>query len=97
MAKYKSILCPRKDDHKFEKFLLFVGKEELCVFCKDHLWISIAFKKGNEKINFENAAIVMEPMGEDFHFDHEPMPVLALGKFNLRRKTRAKRYANKSE
>jgi len=93
MANFKSIVCPKKGDHKFEKFLLFVDEDGLYVYCKDHSWIKIIFKKGNKKINFEDAAIVLEPMGEKFHFDHDPMPVVSVGKFHLKRKTRAKRYA----
>ena len=93
MAKFKSIVCPKKNDHKFEKFLLFVDGDGLYVYCKDHSWIKIIFKKGNKKINFEDTAVVLEPMGENFHFEAEPMPVLALGKFHLKQKTWDKRHA----
>ena len=85
MSKHKSILCPQKKDHRFEKRLLFVGKEDLYVYCRQHAWIRVIFKKGNKKINFEDTAIVVESMGADFHFDPEPTPVLALGDFKLRR------------
>ena len=73
MATYKSIPCPQKKDHKYEKILAFVGKEELYFHCKDHFWIKVIFKKGSEKVNFEDTAVVLKPMGENFHFDHEAM------------------------
>ena len=92
MAKYKSILCPEKADHKYDKHLLFVGSEDLFVFCKDHFWIKISFKKGGKQINFENSAVTAQPMGENFHFDHEEMPILALGQFKLKSRTEEKRH-----
>ncbi|HUS94030.1 MAG TPA: hypothetical protein VMZ24_02510 [Patescibacteria group bacterium] len=92
MTKFKSIICPEKKDHKYPKFLLFVGKNEIYAYCQAHFWIKIIFKRGNSMINFENTAVIAEPMGEHFHFDHEEMPLLALGKFNLKRKTEEKRY-----
>ena len=97
MAKFKSILCPQKEDHKLDKRLMFVGKDALYVYCKDHSWLKITFKRGKEKISFEDSGVVLEPMGEKFHFDDEPMPIIALGKFKLKRRTREKRYANQSK
>ena len=93
MAKYESILCPCKKDHKHDKVLLFVGKEELYAFCKEHYWIKIILKKGNKKINFENAAVVIEPVPDGYVFENEPMPILALGNFSLRQRIREKRNA----
>jgi len=93
MAEFKSIGCPKKEDHKNPKNLLFVGKDCLYAFCKEHFWIKLIFKKGKETINFDGTAVIAESIGGDFHFDHEPMPVLALGEFNLKRKVRDKRYA----
>ena len=92
MAKFKSIPCPKKEDHKYPKNLLFMGKEEIYAFCKHHLWIKIEFKKGDRFINFENTSVIATAMGENFHFDHEEMPVLALGKFSMKHKTEEKRH-----
>jgi len=97
MSKFKSILCPKTEEHKFDKNLLFVGDGGLYAFCKEHSWIKIIFKKGNKQINFENVAVVLEPMGENFVFDHEPMPVVALGDFNLRKNIKDRRDAKSKQ
>lgn len=97
MAEYSSIFCPKTKDHKFDKRLLFVGKGGLYVYCPRHSWIKLVFKKGNKIIDFDDAAVEMEPMGEKFHFDHEPMPVVALGKFKLKHRAEAKQHANESK
>ena len=97
MAEFKSIFCPKKKDHKFDKHLLFVKDEELYVYCNQHCWIKVIFKKGGERISFKNSAVILEPMGENFHFEHEPVPVVALGKFHVKQKIKEKYNANKSE
>ena len=76
-----------------EKHLLFVGSNELYVFCNQHRWIKIILKKGGEIINFENISAVLEQMPESFHFAHEPIPIVSFGKFNVKRKIREKYYA----
>ena len=91
MTKFKSICCPKQSDHKYPKNLLFVRNDELYVFCKDHMWIKVVFSRGEEKFSFDNFAVTLNSNGENLQFDHEPMPVLALGAFNLRRKIKEKR------
>lgn len=90
MSKYRSVPCPKHEHHKEQKILLFVGNNEVYANCGLHKWIKIIFKRGNEVINFENVAVVLESMGEGFHFEHTPIPVLALGPFELKKKLKEK-------
>ena len=90
MAKYGSVYCPDRNDHRNPRLLFFVGDEEIYVECGLHKWIKVVFKRGNEVIKFTDSAVRAEAMGEGFHFDHKPLPVLALGEFKLKNKLKEK-------
>lgn len=84
ISKFRSIICPKSEDHNVPKKLLFVSRDALYVNCHAHAWIKIEFVKSGRKMDFDNIAVITRSMGPDFNFNHTPIPVIASGEFKMK-------------
>jgi hypothetical protein len=80
----REIRCPKTDDHIHKKILLVVNDDYLSVYCREHGWIKIELKKGDENINFENVRAKITPIGK-VRFNLSPIPGVAIGNFKSKR------------
>lgn len=81
---FRSIRCPKEEDHTSPKLLMFVDGDSVYVNCHAHAWIQVEFWKGDEKIDFEGISVICKSMGPDYHFVHKPIPVVAGGNFKCK-------------
>ena len=91
-APFKSIRGPKEEDHVSPKHLLFANEEGVYVNCHAHAWIQIQMFKNGERLNFDDITVVLKSMGPNFHFKHDPIPVVASGNFQC--KPSFKRHAS---
>lgn len=83
-APFKSIRCPKEEDHAKPKLLLFSDSEGLYVNCHAHAWIRVEIYKNGQRLDFSDISVICRSMGPEFHFNHDPIPVVASGKFKCK-------------
>jgi hypothetical protein len=95
MSIFRSIMCPKFEDHEKPKKLMFIGSKAIYVNCHAHAWIKIELYKAGKQMDFDNVSVITRSMGPAFTFDHKPIPVLASGEFKM--KPSFERYKKNAE
>jgi hypothetical protein len=80
MSENQSICCPDSSHEGHKKTLLFMAKDGILAFCKMHGWIRLTIMKNGQKIDFEGATIIAEPVGKK-HINNVDMPIISIGNF----------------
>ena len=84
------IECPKRSDHPHTKTLLFLGNNDISVYCKDHGWMKVEFHRAGELLNFKNVSVRITPyQRKGLNFIRESAPVIAEGEFIHRKKINA--------
>ena len=64
--------------------MFFADKDGIILHCPKHKFIKFRFKRKGKPILFDDIQVTGSEMPKGIHFDHEPLPIFAYGKFELK-------------